>query len=410
MTIHVLLLVENNPYPFDVRVRREALALRDAGCQVTVVSPRARDQCWAESIDGVSVRRFPSPPGGSGLVSYAFEFIYSTFAMLVLSVWVTLVRRVHVVHAANPPDTLFVVGAVLKLFGARFVFDHHDLSAETYLSRFGKANGNFVSKALLALERATFATADVVISTNESYKRIAIERGKKSPEKVFVVRNGPPLSFQPVEPDMELRRRAPYLIGYIGTMGPQDGVDYLLRIVREMVRTLGRRDFLAIIIGGGDEEVSLRALAVKLGIEDFTHFTGRIPDARVRTLLSSVDVCIQPDPSSPLNDNSTMNKMMEYMALGKPTVAFDLVETRVSGGSAAAYAPPNNEVEFARQIVSLLDDPDRRKALGVAGRTAVASRLAWEYSVPQLLAAYRTGLGFSLSPVEPPPAAPARVD
>jgi glycosyltransferase involved in cell wall biosynthesis len=410
MTTNVLLLVENNSYPFDVRVRREAVALREAGCRVTVICPRGPGQSWSETIDGVVVRRFPAPPGGSGLLSYAFEFIYSTLAMLVLSLWVRIFSRINVVHAANPPDTLFVVGMVMKMFGARFVFDHHDLSPETYLSRFGKTQGNHVSKALLMLERATFAWADVVISTNESYRRLAIQRGRKMPDKVFVVRNGPPSTFQPVPPDPELRARATHLIGYIGTMGPQDGVDYLLRVVKHMATTLNRRDFLAVIVGGGDEESSLRALAISLEIEEFVYFTGRVPDARVRTLLSSVDVCVQPDPLNPLNDKSTMNKMMEYMALGKPVVAFDLVETRVSGGDAALYARPNDEAEFANLVSQLFDDPERCRRLGAAGQVAVASRLAWEYSVPQLLAAYRNGLDIRIAATEAPASTRARVE
>lgn len=410
MAIHVLLLVENNSYPFDVRVRREALALRDAGCRITVISPRGPGQRWSESVDGVAVRRFPMPPGGSGLMSYAFEFAYSTLAMLVLSLWVRLFSKVHVVHAANPPDTLFVVGLVMKLFGARFVFDHHDLSPETYLSRFGKTQENFVCKALRVLEQATFATADVVISTNESYRRLAMERGKKAADKVFVVRNGPPMSFQPVAPDATLRRRAPHLIGYIGTMGPQDGVDYLLRVVKHLVVVEKRQDFLAVIIGGGDEAASLRALAKTLDIEKFVYFAGRVPDAQVRIFLSTVDVCVQPDPLNPLNDKSTMNKMMEYMALEKPIVAFDLVETRFSGGDAALYACPNDEGEFARLISILFDDPEKCRQLGNAGRTRVSSVLAWEYSVPNLLAAYRNGLNLSMVPVETTASSPARAD
>lgn len=410
MSVNVLLLVENNPYPFDVRVRREAWALRDAGCNVTVISPRGAGQSLSDTVDGVDVYRFPAPPGGSGLISYAIEFLYSTFAMLLLSLWVALRSRVHVVHAANPPDTLFVVGAVMKLFGARFVFDHHDLSPETYLSRFAKPRPNAVSRVLRWLERATFATANIVISTNESYRRIAIERGHKSPDKVFVVRNGPPLSFQPIAPDRVLQARAKHLIGYIGTMGPQDGVDYLLRIVKHLVCTLNRRDFLVIIIGAGDEEAALRELAVTLEITKYVEFTGRIPDARVRTLLSSVDVCVQPDPSNPLNDKSTMNKMMEYMALGKPAVAFDLVETRVSGGDGAVYVSPNDELAFARQLAELFDDPARRERMGAAGRRLVSTSLAWEYSVPPLLRAYREGLGLNISSFGDEPSARARAD
>jgi glycosyltransferase involved in cell wall biosynthesis len=410
MTLHVLLLVENNSYPFDVRVRRESLALRDAGCRVTVIAPRSALQPWVEDVDGVTVRRFPAPAGGSGLLSYAFEFVYSTLAMLALALWVRLFARVHVVHAANPPDTLFVVGIAMKLLGARFIFDHHDLSPETYLSRFGKSNANAVSAALRLLERASFACADVVIATNESYKRLAIQRGRKTADKVFVVRNGPPLSFQPVAVDAELRRRSSHLIGYIGTMGRQDGVDYLLRAVKHLVTTEKRRDFLAVIIGGGDEAGALKELAATLQIEEFVEFTGRVPDARVRTLLSSVDVCVQPDPLNPLNDKSTMNKMMEYMALCKPIVAFDLVETRFSGGDAAVYVPPNDEQEFARQISRLFDDPERCRQLGVAGQTRVSTALAWEYSVPSLLAAYRGGLALDIRFNESPPTLPVRAD
>ena len=396
LEVRALLLVENNGYPFDVRVRREALALHKAGCKVSVVAPKAKDQPWSEVLDGVHVYRYPAPPNASGVLSYAFEFGYSTFAMLCVSLWVALRRGVNVVHAANPPDTLFVVALVLKCLGARFVFDHHDLSPETYLSRFSRARRSLIYQALRLLERCTFATADVVISTNESYRQVAIERGGMAPDKVFVVRNGPPLSYQPVEPDPALADRAKFLIGYIGTMGPQDGVDYLLRAIRKLVTELGRRDFLAVVIGTGDAEPDLRALARQLDIEPYIWFTGRIPDAQVKTILSSVHVCVQPDPFSPLNDESTMNKMMEYMALGKPVVAFDLKETRVSGANAAVYVGGNDELEFARQIGLLFDDPTRRARMGAIGRQRVGSQLAWEFSERELVRAYSDGLGLSL--------------
>jgi glycosyltransferase involved in cell wall biosynthesis len=388
----VLLLVENNAYPFDVRVRREALALAEAGYQVCVIAPRSARQPWNECIDGVDVYRFPAPPGGSGVIGYALEFGYATTAMLLLSIWVWLRKGVDVVHASNPPDTLFVVGAVFKLFGKRFVFDHHDLSPETYLSRFGHEGKNAVSRVLTLLERCSYAMADIVIATNESYKRVAISRGKKRPEQVFVVRNGPPLSFQPVDADPVLAARAPHLIGYIGTMGPQDGVDYWLRAIKEMVITLGRRDFLAVLIGSGDAAPALQSLAKDLGIESFVWFTGRIPEAQVLSILSTVELCVQPDPLNPLNDKSTMNKVMEYMSLGKPVVAFDLVETRYSAQDAAIYAPPNIELEFARAVVRLMDSPEERRRIGAIGRDRVANLLAWEYSVPSLLDAYARGL------------------
>lgn len=391
----ILLLVENNAYPFDVRVRREAQALAGAGHQVCVIAPRSPRQAWKECLDGVHVYRFPAPPGGSGLAGYALEFGYATVAMLLLSIWVALRKGVDVVHAANPPDTLFVIGAVFKVFGKRFVFDHHDLSPETYLSRFGHKHGNTVSYVLALLERCSYAIADIVIATNESYKRIAVSRGKKRPDQVFVVRNGPPLSFQSVAADPMLAKRAPHLIGYIGTMGPQDGVDCWLRAIREMVVTLGRRDFLAVLIGSGDATPGLHVLAKDLDIESFVWFTGRIPEAEVLSILSTVDVCVQPDPLNPLNDKSTMNKVMEYMSLGKPVVAFDLVETRYSAQDAAVYVTPNIEIEFAKAVVRLMDSPEERRRIGAIGRDRVANMLAWEYSVPNLLDAYATGLGLN---------------
>jgi glycosyltransferase involved in cell wall biosynthesis len=393
---NVLLLVENNAYPFDVRVRREALALRNAGFRVLVISPRGKDQPWTETVHGVEVYRFPAPPGGSGLIGYAFEFGYATLAMFVLTCWIAVRRGVDVIHAANPPDTLFVIGAFFKLFGKRFVYDHHDLAPETYLSRFGRPAENAVSKVLRVLERGCYATADVVIGTNESYRELAIQRGRKRPEQVFVVRNGPPLSFQPVAPDPALAARARYLVGYVGTMGPQDGVDYWLRAIQKMVVELGRRDFLAVIIGDGDAAPGLRQLAHELQIESFVWFTGRISDDDLKAYLSTVHVCVHPDPLNPLNDRSTMNKMMEYMAFGKPTVSFDLREARFSAQGAATYAQPNDELDFARKVCELLDDTVERERMGRLGRERVSAQLAWEYSVPELLRSYREGLGLAL--------------
>jgi len=388
----VLLLVENNAYPADFRVRREANALHDAGYDVTVIAPRAGAQPWTEAIDGVCVYRFPAPPTGNGLAAYAFEFGYATFAMLLLALWIAMRKGVDVIHAANPPDTLFVIGAVFKLFGKKFVFDHHDLSPEIYLSRHSRPRKGFVYRCLCVMERCSYAVADVVIATNESYRQRALERGGMRSDKVFVVRNGPPASYQPLEPDPVLTGRAPHLIGYIGTIGPQDGLDYWIRAIEHMVFTLKRTDFLAVIIGDGDACSDVRMLARKLNVEAYVLFTGRLEEFEARRQLSAMKLCVQPDPHGPLNDKSTMNKLMEYMALGKPTVAFDLVETRFSAAQAALYVCPNDEVEFAEKVVWLLDNPAECRRMGEIGRQRVASALSWEYSVPHLLRAYREGL------------------
>lgn len=389
----ILMLVENNCYPSDFRVRREAEALRDAGHEVTVIAPRGEHQTGREEIDGVTVYRFPEPPGGPGALGYAVEFGYATGAMLLLSLWVALRRGVDIIHAANPPDTLFVIGAILKLFGKKFVFDQHDLAPEIYQARFARPCEDFLYKVLRLLERGSYAVADVVISTNESYKRIACERGGKLTDRIFVVRNGPPLSFQPLTPDPLLAARADFLVGYVGTIGPQDGLDYWLRAIHIIVNEFGRRNFLALVIGDGDALPRVRIQARELEIEHYLWFTGRLSEDEMRKYLSTVHVCVQPDPRNALNDRSTMNKLMEYMALGKPTVAFDLVETRFSAGDAGRFAKANDEHDFARHVVHLFDHPEERANMGDIGRKRVAEALAWEHSVPSLLRAYGEGLG-----------------
>ncbi len=405
-----LLLVQNNAYPADFRVRREAEALRDAGYLVSVIAPRGAGQPLQEQVDGIDVYRFAAPAGGRGLWSYLWEFSYCTLAMGALSVRVAWRHGVDVVHAANPPDTLFLIGAAFKLFGRKFIFDQHDLSPELYQSRFGQPRVNAVHRALCLLERLSYATADVVIVTNESYRKVAMDRGGKHPDDVVIVRNGPPASYQPVAPDPALLARAKHLIGYIGTIGPQDGLDYLMRAMACLVHGRGRRDTLAVVIGDGDSLADIRALVQRLDLEAHVLFTGRLSEAESRRWLSGVTVCVQPDPISPLNDKSTMNKVMEYMALGKPVVAFDLVETRVSAGDAALYVQPNDEQEFAAAIDVLLADPVRCRRMSDAGADRVAHSLGWKFSVPPLLAAYRRALGTSpsastdtrIGPAEPP--------
>ena len=387
----VLMLLENNPYPQDARVRREARTLAEAGYQVTVISPARPGQPWRETIDGVRAYRYPSLPEASGVVGYLFEYGYSAVAMFVLSLLVYLREGFDVIHAANPPDTLVFIAAAYKLLGKRFVYDHHDLVPELYYARLAGRGNRLTHFGLLVLEKLSLRYADHVIATNESYRAMEMERGGVRPERITIVRNGPELnSRQVIEPDPGLRQKGKTIIGYVGVMGIQDGVDYLLRALHHLVYDMGRRDVFCVLIGGlGSAQPSLRRLATQLGLDDYVWFTGWVSDADLLRYIASADICVDPDPSNPFNDRSTMTKMLEYMAQGKPIVAFDLPEHRFTAQAAAMYARPSDELEFARAVAQLMDDPARRQAMGVFGRRRVETELAWHYSARNLVEAYR---------------------
>lgn len=387
----VLMLLGNDTFPLDARVKRAALTLAGTGYRVSVIAPRGPGEPARETVDGVHVYRFREASGAQDFAGYVLEYAVCTLAALALSVRVLRERGFDVVHAHNPPDTFVIVGAVYKLLGKRFVFDHHDLAPEMYDARFG-GKGNRAVRAVLALfERASLRLADGVIATNESYKAVQTERGKVPPERIAVVRNTPGFDDPaPVEPDPALRARASALVGYLGHMGYQDGVDHLLRAVRHLVVDLGRTDTLCVLIGRGDAYEDLRRLARELGIEGHVWFPGFVPVADVARYLSTVDVCVVPDPSNPFNDRSTMTKVMDYMAFARPVVGFDLPETRVTAGEAAAYAPPNDDAALARQIAALLDDPARRAEMGAYGRRRILTDLAWDRNRPHLLELYRS--------------------
>lgn len=334
----VLILVENLPAPFDRRVWQEACALRDAGYVVSIICPTGKGcEKKFEAIDGIHIYRYNLWVEASGAAGYALEYgcaLAWTFA-LAWRVWLT--RGFDVVHACNPPDLFFLIGGFYKLFGKKFVFDHHDLNPELYEAKFGRRD--FFHRLLLKLERWTFRTADVAIATNESYRRVAIERGRMPPERVFVVRSGPSLERVKIRPpDVSYKYGRRYLVGYVGVMGRQEGIDYLLRAVRRIVHDRGRGDIHFGLVGGGTSLGEMRALARKLDVEDFVTFTGRVPDAEMLALLNTADVCVNPDVANEMNDKSTMNKIMEYMALGKPIVQFDLAEGRFSAQQASLYA------------------------------------------------------------------------
>jgi len=384
----VLILVENLPSPFDRRVWQEACSLRDAGYLVSIICPTGRGyERKFEAIDGIHIYRYKLPVEASGAAGYALEYAIALAWTFALSWRVLLTRGFDVVHACNPPDLFFLIGGFFKLFGKKFVFDHHDLNPELYEAKFGRRG--FFHSLMLKLEYWTFRTADVSIATNESYRRIAVGRGRTHPERVFVVRSGPSLErLRILPPDERFKRGRRYLVGYVGVMGKQEGIDYLLRAIRHIVLELGRTDVHFGLVGAGTSLEEMKALARQLGVADHVTFTGRVPDGEMLAMLNTADVCVNPDIANELNDKSTMNKIMEYMALGKPIVQFDLAEGRYSARRASLYAQKNDAFDLAAKIVELLDDPARRAEMGKYGRSRVENELEWRHEAPKLLAAY----------------------
>jgi glycosyltransferase involved in cell wall biosynthesis len=392
----VLIIVQNLPVPLDRRVWLEATTLKTAGYEVSVICPkgtRGKFQAGHEILEGVHIYRYPAPPEANNALGYLFEFAYCWLMTAALSLRVWLTRGFDVIQACNPPETYFLLACPYKLIGKKFIFDHHDLSPEMYVAKEGK-KGGLLYCLLLLLERLTFKTADLVLTTNESHRQIAIKRGCVSAEQVFIVRSGPDLErLQILPPEPGLKQGRPYLGCYLGEMCPQDGVDYLLRAIQYLVEEIGRRDVTVVLMGGGPAVRDLRRLCHDLGLDEWVTFTGRVSDADVCRYLSTADVCFDPDPYTEWANQSTMNKIMEYMAFGKPTVAFDLKEGRFSAQEAAVYACPNDIEEFARLIDELLDNESRRQAMGHLGHRRVESTLSWQHSAPVLLEAYARLLG-----------------
>jgi glycosyltransferase involved in cell wall biosynthesis len=387
-TLRVVMLLENNPYPLDVRVRCEAETLAQAGHQVTVICPREQGQPWREAINGVSVVRFPCPPAGRGVWSYFVEFGYATLACAALVMWRWAAAGIDVIHVHNPPDTLFIAGLLPRLAGKVLIYDHHDLSPELYRSKFD-GDGGLLWRALLRLERWSCRAAHYVVTVNESYRASDVQRNGVPPERVWVVRNGPePGRVQARPPDLALRGRAGTIIGYVGRIARQDGIDHLLRALHHLKADLGYTDWYCVIIGKADHAEALAHMADSLGIAERVWITGFVPDEQMLTLLSTADMCVAPDPSNPLNDKSTMNKVMEYMALGKPIIAYDLPEHRVSAGEAALYARPNDPLDMARHIARLIDTPALRAHMGAIGRQRIAERLSWDHAAVSLVRLY----------------------
>jgi len=391
--IAVCIIVEDLPVPFDRRVWQEACALRDAGYRVSVICPkRGEFNDGYELHDGIEIYRHSLREGSTPL-GYLAEYAWALAAEFWLAAKVFCRTRFRILHACNPPDTIFLIALFFKLFAVRFIFDHHDLNPELYEAKFGKRGGFFYQLLLLA-ERMAYRTVDVSIATNESYREIAIQRGGMSPDKIFIVRSAPDLRrmrLRPPQPALKCGRR--FLVLYLGTMGPQEGVDLLLEAIAHLASIGLAGDAAFVLIGGGSEIPRLKALAAARSINDLIRFTGRIPDEELAVYLSTADVCVAPDPKNTMNDKSTMNKILQYMAYGKPVVLFDLTEGRRAAGDAALYAQPNDPKDFAVQIARLLESEELRRKLGASGRERIEKDLCWESESHQLLKAYKMALG-----------------
>lgn len=385
----VLIIVENLPVPFDSRVWKEALALHKNDYDVTVLCPRGKGYEQAhEVIDGIHIYRHAMPKEGNSILGYLSEYSCALFWQFVYAWWIYLQRGFQVIQGCNPPDNIFLIALPFKLMGVKYIFDHHDANPELYLSKFAKQN--FLYRVQVWLEKLTYRVSDVVIATNGSYGDLAVTRGGMNSDDVFIVRNGPDLeNFKAVTPNSALKYGKPYLIGYVGTMAVQDGLEILLDVALH-IKKVGRRDIQFTCIGGGPGLARLRKMTEDKGLADMVNFTGRIPDEQLLQILSTTDVCVNPDKLCQMNNISTMIKIMEYMALGKPIVQFDLKEGRFSAKEASLYADNRNPiVDFAAKVLWLLDHPEERKRMGEFGRRRVEQELAWKYSVENLLAAYQ---------------------
>jgi glycosyltransferase involved in cell wall biosynthesis len=384
----VLIIVENLPVPFDGRVWKEACALRQHGYEVTVLCPRGKGYAQNhEVLEGVHIYRHPMPKEGNTAFGYLWEYGWALFWEFLYTSWIFLTRGFHVIQGCNPPDNIFLVALPFKLFGVKYIFDHHDANPELYYSKYERKD--FLYNTQVWLEKLTYGFSDVLMATNESYKALAVSRGGLDPQDVFVVRNGPDLAtFKLVPPQTALKYGKSYLVGYVGTMSIQEGLDILIDVASH-IKEQGRGDVHFTCVGGGPGLAGLRQMVKDKNLEDTINFTGRVPDKDLLEVLSTADVCVNPDKPCEMNDISTMIKIMEYMALGKPIVQFDLKEGRFSAGEAAVYSDNQNQVpDFANKILWLLDHSEERKKMGEFGRRRVEQQLAWEYSVGNLLAAY----------------------
>lgn len=389
---HILLVIENEAVPFDRRMWNIARALKEAGARVSVICPVfGKDNERFAVLEGIEIHRYTNTFADGSVAGYFREYGVAFIKTFFLLHRLLLRGRVHVVHVANPPDIFWPLALYLKLFGIRFIFDEHDLSPEAYLSRFDKEekDAGMLYTIQRWFQKLSYRFADGILSTNETYKQRAIETDPRNAKKVFVVRNGPDTrSFKFAQPNPALKKGRKYLAAYIGVMAIQDGLEYIIRAVDELVNTRKNRDVMFYLIGKGDDWPRLKEMAAERGIAEDIVFTGRIPDPEALEIMSTADVCLSPDPYSPLNELSTMTKIMEYMSLGKPIVSFHLKENKFSAGPCALYVNNNDPVAFAEGILTLANDPARCKEMGEAGIKRVAEELSWQKQAERLRAAY----------------------
>ena len=388
MARKVLIIVENLPVPFDTRVWKEALALRRNGYDVTVLCPRGKGFVKSyEILEGVHIYRHPMPPEGNSPLGYLLEYGCALFWEFLFAWWIFLTRGFHVIQGCNPPDDIFLVALPFRIFGVRYIFDHHDANPELYLSKYERRDAFY--KVQVGLEKLTYRSASIVMATNESYKSLAVGRGGLDENDVFVVRNGPDLeTFKPVPAQPVLKHGKAFLVGYVGTMSIQEGLDILIDVAAE-IRARGRTDVHFTCVGGGPGLPALQRMVKERNLGEMMNFTGRVPDKELLEILSTADVCVNPDKPCEMNNISTMIKIAEYMALSKPIVQFDLKEGRFTAGEASLYSDGKNPVsDFANNILWLLDHPEERKRMGEYGRERVEHHLSWDHSLGNLLAAY----------------------
>ena len=382
----VLILVENLPVPLDRRVWLEAKALVSAGYSVSVICPSGRGwDAGYEEIGGVHIYRFPEPPEArTGAFAFGLEWIWSLWHMFRLSHRVRRERGFDVIQGCNPPDLIFLPALWWRLVGVRYLFDHHDVCPELFEAKFGKRG--ILWRTMRVFERLTFAAASVSIATNESFRRIALARGRMKAEDVFVVRSAPGVEFRP--PSDKTNGGGITRIGYVGVIGQQEGMDLLVSAAEHLVRRRRREAVHFEIVGFGPELEHVKANVAARGLGPYFTFHGGRFGSDLLEILNRCDIGVAPDPKNPMNDISTMNKVMEYMTLELPVVQFDLTEGRASVGGAGLYARPNDHEDFAAKLVELIDDPDLRRRMGQIGRRRVRDGLSWEHSEVQLLRAY----------------------